>query len=83
MLHEEPADERHRIGRVRLQSVRIHRQLAQLRGLFHRVEPRVAADNAAVGEAIGTLAQKLDAIDHEMASLHERARLCSTRWPPR
>ncbi len=75
VLHEEPADERHRIGRVRLQSVRIHRQLAQLRGLFHRVEARVAADNAAVGEAIGTLAQKLDAIDHEMASLHERARL--------
>ena len=75
VMHEEPADERHRIGRVRLQAVRVHRQLAQLRGLFQRVEPRIAADNAPVGEAIRALAQKLEAIDHEVASLHERARL--------
>jgi hypothetical protein len=34
-------DERHKISRVRMQSVRVHRQLAQLRTMFHRLEPRV------------------------------------------
>jgi zinc transporter len=60
---------------VRLQEVRVHRQLAQLRAMFHRLEPRMAADNAPVAQAIRALAQKLDAIDHEVASLHDRARL--------
>jgi zinc transporter len=55
--------------------VRVHRQLSQLRGMFHRVEPRMAANNAGVAQAIGALAQKLDAIDNEVASLQERARL--------
>jgi zinc transporter len=75
VMHEEPADERHRIGRVRLQAVRVHRQLAQLRAMFHRLERRIADDDAAVAAVISTLAQKLDAIDAEVASLHERARL--------
>ena len=75
VLHEEPDDERQRIGRVRLQSVRVHRQLAQLRGMFHRLEPRLAVHDAQVASAIGALAQKLDAIDHEVGSIHERARL--------
>jgi zinc transporter len=75
VMHEEPSDERQRIGRVRLQAVRVHRQLAQLRAMFYRLEPRIAADNAPVALAIRTLAQKLDAIDHEAGSLHERARL--------
>ena len=43
--------------------------------MFHRLEPRIAADNAPVALAIRNLAQKLDAIDHEVGSLHERARL--------
>ena len=60
---------------MRLQAVRVHRQLAQLRGMFHRIEPRMAAEHAPVAQAIRALAQKLDAIDHEVASLHERARL--------
>lgn len=75
VMHDEPADERHRIGRVRLQAVRVHRQLAQLRSVFHRLEPRIAAHNAAVALVIRTLAQKLDAIDHDAHALHERARL--------
>ncbi len=75
VMHEEPADERHRIGRVRLQAVRVHRQLAQLKNMFQRLEPRIAADNVAVAAAIRTLAQKLEAIDSEVAALHERARL--------
>jgi zinc transporter len=75
VLHQEPDDERQRIGRVRLQAVRVHRQLAQLRGMFHRLEPRLAAHDTQAAGAIRGLAQKLDAIDHEVGSLHERARL--------
>ena len=75
VMEEEPADEQRRIGRVRLQAVRVHRQLAQLKTMFSRLEPRLAAHNKDVGAAIGALAQKLDAIDHEIGSLHERARL--------
>jgi zinc transporter len=75
VMEEEPADEQRRIGRVRLQAVRVHRQLSQLKMMFSRLEPRLAAHNKEVGEAIGALAQKLDAIDHEIGSLHERARL--------
>jgi zinc transporter len=43
--------------------------------MFHRLEPRMAASHASVAMAIRTLAQKLDALDHEVGSLHERARL--------
>ena len=75
VMKDEPANEQRRIGRVRSQAVRVHRQLAQLRGMFHRIEPRMAADHATVALAIRALAQKLDAIDHEVASLHERSRL--------
>jgi len=75
VMRDEPVTDRAGIGRVRLQAVRVHRQLAQLRTMFLRLEPRVAADNAQVGRAIRRLGQKLDSIDHEMTSLHERARL--------
>ncbi len=75
VMHDEPADHRPRIGRVRLQAVRVHRQLAQLKTMFQRIEPRMAADNAPVAQAMRALGQKLDAIDHEVASLQERARL--------
>ena len=75
VMDEEPADERQRIGRVRFRAVRLHRQLAQLRGMFHRLEPRLAAHNAPIAAAIRALAQKLDALDSEVGSLHERARL--------
>lgn len=75
LMRDEPIDDRAGIGRVRLQAVRVHRQLAQLRAMFQRLEPRVAADNAQVGRAIRRLGQKLEAIDHEMTTLHERARL--------
>ncbi|HEY0301629.1 MAG TPA: CorA family divalent cation transporter [Rhizomicrobium sp.] len=75
VMQEQPADEQRRIGRVRLQAVRVHRQLAQLKTLFARLEPRLAAHSPHVAEAIGALAQKLESIDHEIGSLYERARL--------
>lgn len=75
VMQDEPADEQRRIGKVRLQAVRVHRQLAQLKTMFARLEPRLAAHDRDVARAIGALAQKLDAIDHEIGSLYERARL--------
>jgi zinc transporter len=75
VMHGETSDERPRVGRVRLQAIRVHRHLAQLRAMFHRVEHRMANDNAPVALAISALAQKLDAIDNEVGSLHDRARL--------
>jgi zinc transporter len=75
VMRDEPSDHRPRIGRVRLQAVRVHRQSSQLRSIFHRLEPRMASQNAAVAQAMRALAQKLDAIDHEFGSLQERARL--------
>lgn len=74
ILHEEPADERRRIGKVRLKSVRVHRHLVQLRNLFQRLEPRLS-DNALAARTVRTLAQKLDALDHDVAAMHDRARL--------
>jgi hypothetical protein len=65
IMRDEPSDHRPRIGRIRLQAVRVHRQLALLRGIFHRLEPRVAAEHAPVAQAVRALAQKLDAIDHD------------------
>jgi zinc transporter len=75
VMADEPSDHRPRIGQVRLQAVRVHRHLALLRGMFHRLEPRVAVHYPAVAQAMRTLAQKLDSIDQEVASLQERARL--------
>jgi zinc transporter len=75
VMRDEIGDQRPRIGRIRLQAVRVHRQLALLRAMFHRLEARIAAEHAAVAQAMRRLAQKLDAIDHEVGSLQERARL--------
>lgn len=75
ILHEDFYDDRRNLGRVRLQAVRTHRQLAQLHSVFHRVEPQLAGLHAPVAETIRGLAQKLDTIDQEVTSLHERARL--------
>jgi zinc transporter len=83
VMHEEPADERHRIGRVRLKAVRVHRQLAQLRSLFHRVEPRIAADNAAVGGTIAGWRRSSTASTPRSPRCTSARGCCSTRSPPR
>lgn len=75
VMREDPGDERQGIGAVRLQAARMHRQLAQLRSMFHRLEPRLAANNVMIATAIRMLAQKLDALDSDVSSLHERGRL--------
>ena len=38
VMGDEPPDHRPRIGRVWLEAVRVHRRLALLRGMFHRLE---------------------------------------------
>jgi zinc transporter len=75
LLREDLGDERARLGRIRLQAARLHRQLAQMHALFHRLETRAMAENRQVGRGVRALAQKLDAIRHDAAVEYERARL--------
>jgi zinc transporter len=75
VLHDEPGSERSRLGKVRLQSVRMHRHLAQLRSLFHRIEPRLAVEHSSAAMAIGTLTQKIDELANDATAVHERTRL--------
>jgi zinc transporter len=75
LLREDLGDERQRLGRIRLQSARMHRQLAQLYTLFHRLESRAMIDNRQLGRGVRALAQKIDAIRHDTAVEYERARL--------
>jgi zinc transporter len=75
VLHDEIDDQRMRLGRVRLQSIRTRRQLSQIRALFHRVEAREDVESEALLSAMRKLAQKFDALDYEFSALYERARL--------
>lgn len=75
MWHGARGDETQRIARARNQSVRIHRQLSQMRGLFHRLEHRVAGPLPELSAPVQSLAQKIDAFDHAVADIHDRARL--------
>jgi zinc transporter len=65
--------ERQKLAAVRRTSVRVHRQLSGLRAVFHRLERQGSAD---VGHplhiAAGKLAQRLDALDHDILELRER-----------
>ena len=75
MWRDVRGDETQRIARARNQSVRIHRQLSQMRGLFHRLEHRVAGLLPELSAPVQSLAQKIDSFDHTVAAIHDRARL--------
>jgi zinc transporter len=75
VLGESIGDERQRLGRVRVQVTRIHRQLAQLRTLLHRFEARASAATTSLGGVVTNLAQKFDELDTDANSVNERARL--------
>jgi zinc transporter len=75
VLHDEIDDQRMRLGRVRLQSIRTRRQLSQIRALFHGLESREDVESEALASAMRKLAQKFDALDYEFSALYERARL--------
>jgi zinc transporter len=68
-------DQSQRIAHARNQAVRVHRQLAQMSSLFHRLEPRLLAMHPDWAAPVRGLAQKLDAFDHAIAAIHDRARL--------
>jgi len=69
-------DERQRLGRLRRAMVRHHRQLNGLRTMFHRLErDGTSGLNPALRLATGKLAQRLDALDHGVIAMLERARL--------
>src|SRR5882757_5452827 len=70
------SDMRGALGRLRRTCVRLHRQLAGLRTLFHRLEHK-NIDNLspALRLQAGKLAQRLDGLDHGIVELRERSRL--------
>ncbi len=77
ILDGRPRDDRRRLGPVRRNAVRLHRQIAGLAAVFHRLEADGATDDVH-GPAVAAaarLAQRLDALDHDMTLQAERARL--------
>jgi len=76
LIGETKSDTRGALGRLRRTCVRLHRQLAGLRVLFHRLEQKNADHlNPALRLQAGRLAQRLDGLDHDVVELRERARL--------
>jgi zinc transporter len=65
--------ERSKLTNVRRTTVRLHRQLAGLRTVFHRLE-RQGIDEvpSTLRIAAGKLAQRLDALDHDILEMRER-----------
>jgi len=64
------------LGRSRRTCVRLHRQLAGLRVLFHRLEQKnVDHLSPALRLHAARLAQRLDGLDHDIVELRERSRL--------
>lgn len=69
-------DEQRRLGPVRRTAVRLHRQLASLRVLFRRwASPGDSELPSRISETAGRLALRLEGLDHEIASIQDRARL--------
>jgi zinc transporter len=75
VLHDEIDDQRIHLGRVRLQAIQVRRQLTQVRSLFTRLDARLEDEVRPLAVAMRRLTQKLDALDHEIGSTYERARL--------
>ncbi|MFD2184453.1 transporter [Rhodoplanes azumiensis] len=76
ILELETTDERQRLGVFRRTTVRLHRQLAGLRALFHRletIEPEALAPALRL-DAV-RLSQRLDGLDQEIDALRDRARM--------
>lgn len=70
------SSERQDLARVRRTGVKLHRQLAGLRTLFHRLE-RDGLDELkpTLRLEASKLAQRLDALDHDIIEVRDRARL--------
>ncbi|WP_419828518.1 transporter [Methylobacterium sp.] len=77
ILDERVRGERRRLGPIRRDAVRLHRQLLGLRAVFHRLETASANEevpDAAIAAAT-RIAQRLDALDRDMVLLADRSRL--------
>ncbi len=75
-LRSSQDDVRQDLNRLRRTAVKVHRQLSGLRTLFHRLE-REGTENLkpALRLAASKLAQRLDALDHDVIEIRDRARL--------
>lgn len=77
ILDQRMRGERRRLGPIRRDAVRLHRQLLGLRSVFHRLEA-ARDDDGLTQPAIDTaarIAQRLDALDRDMVVLADRSRL--------
>jgi len=74
VLLDDVRDQRRQLGSLRRRGVRMHRQLLGLRALFHRLERDMSGtSNRALRISAAGLAQRLDALDHEVVAMRERA----------
>ena len=77
VLDDRVRDDRRRLGPIRRDAVRLHRQLLGLRAVFHRLEED-GIERGLPAAAVATaarLAQRLDALDRDMNLAAERSRL--------
>ena len=76
VLGERGDDDRARLAAIRRRSVHLHRQLGGLRATFHRIE-RERTDRlpAALLDTAARLVQRLDALDGDIATIQQQARL--------
>lgn len=70
-----PDDHRQRLSRIRRTSLRLHRQVAGMRASFQRLEREEMQLKPPLRLAAAKLAQRLDAIDHEVIAIRDRAHL--------
>jgi magnesium transporter/zinc transporter len=77
ILDQPVRDDRRRLGPIRRDAVRLHRQLLGLRSVFHRLEEDGATHKLPPAEiaAAARIAQRLDALDRDMMVVAERSRL--------
>jgi magnesium transporter/zinc transporter len=75
ILDERLRGERRRLGPIRRDAVRLHRQLLGLRAVFHRLETADEDVPPAATAAAARIAQRLDALDRDMVMLADRSRL--------
>jgi zinc transporter len=76
ILDRETSGERQQLGVFRRVTVRLHRQLAGSRALFHRLDERDPEElSPGLRLDAGRLSQRLDGLDHEIDALRDRARL--------
>jgi len=77
ILDNRTGDDRRRLGPIRRNAVRLHRQLVRLAAVFHRLEADDATQHihGPAAAVAARIAQRLDALDRYVGLLAERARL--------